>query len=60
MKQCLDIFCGSSGQKVGVDKSKFYFFNKNVNHNVVGEISKVLDFNITSNMGELLRHASCT
>ena len=46
-------FCGISGQKINMDKSKF-FYSQNVKSTVVKEISKIIGINETKNLGKYL------
>lgn len=53
MLQSLDLFCISSGQKVSEEKTKI-FFSQNVHNNRHQEISDVLGFSRTSDLGKYL------
>ena len=46
-------FCGISGQKINMDKSKFVY-SQNVKSTVVKEISKIIGINETKNLGKYL------
>nr|KYP69874.1 Retrovirus-related Pol polyprotein LINE-1 [Cajanus cajan] len=53
IRDCLDRFCASSGQKVSLEKTKI-FFSKNVAHTVRDDISSGLGFQRTNNLGKYL------
>nr|KYP49443.1 Retrovirus-related Pol polyprotein LINE-1 [Cajanus cajan] len=53
IQQCLDIFCGSLGQKVSLEKTRI-FFSKNVGWAVKNEISNAFGFQRTDNLGKYL------
>lgn len=53
MKNILDLFCRSSGQKVSGEKTRI-FFSQNVNGRLRHEICNSLGFQITSDLGNYL------
>nr|KYP33913.1 Putative ribonuclease H protein At1g65750 family [Cajanus cajan] len=53
IKTCLDLFCTSSGMKVCQEKTKVCF-SKNVGWNVKTEISSLLGYQRTDDLGEYL------
>lgn len=53
IQNILDTFCKISGQKVSQPKSKVYF-SKNTSAALQGEISRLLDFSVTQNLGVYL------
>ena len=53
IKQCLDTFCSSSGQRVSSEKTRI-FFSRNVNHVIREDISREFNFSRTNNLGKYL------
>ncbi|XP_052112461.1 uncharacterized protein LOC127744218 [Arachis duranensis] len=53
INKCLEAFCQSSGQNVSKEKTRI-FFSKNVGHMVRTEISNVLQFARTDDLGKYL------
>lgn len=53
IQQCLEVFCSSSGQRVSNDKTHI-FFSKNVHKTRREEISDVLGFSRTMDLGKYL------
>jgi len=53
IKQCLDMFCAASGEKVSTHKS-MVFFSKNTQANTAQEISQELNMPITYDLGRYL------
>lgn len=49
-KECLDVFCAISGQKVSLEKSALHC-SANVNHNVTVEIAKIIGFSRGDDLG---------
>nr|KYP70239.1 Putative ribonuclease H protein At1g65750 family [Cajanus cajan] len=53
IQACLNLFCTSSGQKISQEKTRI-FFSKNVNWNVINEISSSFSFQQAENLGKYL------
>ncbi|XP_072074344.1 uncharacterized protein [Arachis hypogaea] len=53
IKEALRLFCDSSGQRISFNKSCVYF-SKNVNHNVINQLSQDLGISSTANLGKYL------
>ncbi|QHO25231.1 Putative ribonuclease H protein [Arachis hypogaea] len=53
INKCLEAFCGSSGQSISREKTRV-FFSKNVGHTVRAELSNVLQFARTDDLGKYL------
>ena len=53
IKMCLNVFCSASGQKVCDQKTRV-FFSRNINHNRRNQLSEVLGFQPTNNLGKYL------
>ncbi|XP_054801529.1 uncharacterized protein LOC129305554 [Prosopis cineraria] len=53
IRQCLDCFCAMSRQKVSHSKTRV-FFSRNMNHNRAQQLSDLLEFNRTADLGKYL------
>lgn len=53
IKYVLDLFCGSSGQKVNPEKTRV-FFSKNVSRETRKELSEAMGFQSTEDLGKYL------
>ena len=54
IKNCLDLFVASSGQKISRGKTRIYFFSKNVHHSRYLEIANDLGFSLMGDLGKYL------
>ena len=53
IKNCLDLFAASSGQKISREKTRIYF-SKNVHHSRSLEIANDFGFSLTGDLGKYL------
>ena len=53
VRDCLDIFCSASGQKVSIAKTKIYF-SKNVSTSLANDIRRRSGFQVTNDMEKYL------
>ena len=53
IQNCLNKFCQSSGMVVNAAKTRI-FFSKNIHHNRSSEISSILGFSVTNDLGKYL------
>ena len=53
VRNCLDMFCSTSGQKMSVVKTRIYF-SKNVSVSLANDISRRSGFQVTNDMGKYL------